>query len=50
MVFSFWLGWAKFGSTGNLGITGIGSGALSGKILLFRIVENNKIDAFFKAG
>ena len=27
-----------------------GSGALSGKILLVRIVENNKIDAYFRAG
>ena len=28
----------------------IGSGALSGKMLLVRIVENNKIYAYFKAG
>ena len=27
-----------------------GSGAFSGKILLVRIVENNKIDAYFRAG
>ena len=27
-----------------------GSGALSGKILLVRIIENNKIDAYFRAG
>ncbi len=27
-----------------------GSGALSGKMLLVRIVENNKIDAYFRAG
>jgi len=26
-----------------------GSGALSGKMLLVRIVENNKIDAYFRA-
>ncbi len=25
-----------------------GAGALSGKMLLVRIVENNKIDAYFK--
>ncbi len=28
----------------------LGFGALSGKMLLLRIVENNKIDAYFKAG
>ena len=28
----------------------IGSGALSGKKLLVRIIENNKIDAYFRAG
>ena len=28
----------------------IGSGALSGKVLLLGIVENNKIDAYFRAG
>ena len=28
----------------------MGSGALSGKMLLVRIVENNKIDAYFRAG
>ena len=27
-----------------------GSGALSDKMLLVRIVENNKIDAYFRAG
>ena len=27
-----------------------GSGALSGKMLRVRIVENNKIDAYFRAG
>ena len=27
-----------------------GSGSLSGKMLLVRIVENNKIDAYFRAG
>ena len=27
-----------------------GSGALSGKMLLIRIVENNKIDAYLRAG
>ena len=27
-----------------------GSGVLSGKMLLVRIIENNKIDAFFRAG
>ncbi len=27
-----------------------GSGALSGKMLHVRIVENNKIDAYFRAG
>ncbi len=28
----------------------IGSGALSGKMLLVRIIENNKIDAYFRSG
>ncbi len=28
----------------------MGSGALSGKMLLIMIVENNKIDAYFRAG
>ena len=28
----------------------LGSNALFGKMLLVRIVENNKIDAYFKAG
>ncbi len=28
----------------------IGSGALTGKILLVKIVENNKIDAYFREG
>ena len=28
----------------------MGSGALSGKMLLVRIVENNKIDAYFREG
>ena len=27
-----------------------GSGALSGKMLLLRIFENNKIDAYFRVG
>ena len=27
-----------------------GSGAFSGKMLLVRIVENNKFDAYFRAG
>ncbi len=27
----------------------IGSGALPGKMLLVRIIENNKIDAYFKS-
>ncbi len=27
-----------------------GSGALSGKMLLVRIIENNKIDAYFRSG
>ncbi len=27
-----------------------GYGAISGKMLLVRIVENNKIDAYFRAG
>ena len=27
-----------------------GSGALSGKMLLVRIVENNKIEAYFRSG
>ena len=31
-------------------ITIFGSGALPGKILLVRIVENNKIDAYFRVG
>ena len=34
----------------NIGKRIIGSGALSGKMLLVRIVENNKIDAYFRAG
>ena len=28
----------------------LGSGELSGKILLVRIIENNKIDDYFRAG
>ncbi len=28
----------------------LGSGALSGKMLLIRIVENNKIDDYFRTG
>ena len=28
----------------------IGSGAHSGKMLLVRIIENDKIDAYFRAG
>ncbi len=28
----------------------LGSGALSGKMLLVRIVENNKIDDYFREG
>ena len=28
----------------------MGSGALSGKMLLVRIIESNKIDAYFKVG
>ncbi len=28
----------------------IGSGALSGKMLLVRIIENNKIDTYFRTG
>ncbi len=28
----------------------LGSGALFGKMLLARIIENNKIDAYFRAG
>ncbi len=31
-------------------IVKLGSGPLSGKILLVRIIENNKIDAYFRAG
>ncbi len=27
-----------------------GSGALPGKMLLVRIIENNKIDAYFRSG
>ncbi len=27
-----------------------GSGALSGKMMLVRIIENNKIDAYFRSG
>ena len=29
---------------------GFGSGALSGKMLLVRIIENNKVSAYFRAG
>ena len=32
------------------GNTDWGSGVLSGKMLLGRIIENNKIDAYFRAG
>ena len=28
----------------------VGSGALSGKMLLVRIIKNNKINAYFRAG
>ncbi len=28
----------------------VGSGALPGKMLLVRIIENNKIDSYFRAG
>ncbi len=28
----------------------MGSGALSGKMLLVRIIKNNKIDAYFREG
>ncbi len=40
-VFNISISWdlSKFGEV-------VGSGALSGKILLVRIIENNKIDAF----
>ena len=31
-------------------MTKIGSGALPGKMLLVRIIENNKIDAYFRLG
>ena len=31
-------------------ITAWGSGALIGEILLLRIIENNKIDAYFRSG
>ncbi len=31
-------------------VENIGSGALSGKMLLVRIVENNKIDNYLRAG
>ena len=30
-------------------ITIFGSGALSGKMLLVRIVENNRVDAYYRA-
>ncbi len=30
--------------------TKIGSGALSGKVLLVRIIENNEIEAYFRSG
>ncbi len=30
--------------------TYIGSGALSGKMLIVSIIENNKIDAYFRTG
>ena len=33
-----------------LNIENMGSGALSDKMLLVRIIENNKIDAYFRAG
>ncbi len=34
----------------NFVIKTLGSGALSGKMLLVRIIENNKIDAYFRSG
>ena len=40
----------QFGAKLKTYIIIIGSGALSGKIILVRIVENNKIDAYFRKG
>ena len=34
----------------NISLTKIGSGALPGKMLLVRIIENNKIAAYFRSG
>ena len=34
----------------NLNIKRVGSGALSGKMFLVRIVKNNRIDDYFRAG
>ena len=34
----------------NTGRRAYGSGALSGKMLLVRIVKNNKIDDYFRVG
>ncbi len=34
----------------NIGTNTFGSGAPSGKMLLVRIVENNRIDAYFREG
>ncbi len=39
-----------FGAKLKTYITIIGSGALSGKMLLIRIFENDKIFAYFRAG
>ena len=34
----------------SLGTQNSGSGALPGKMLLVRIIENNKIEAYFRSG
>ncbi len=34
----------------RVGYSFVGSGALSVKMLLVRIIENNKIDAYFRVG
>ncbi len=43
-------GIAKCAGPNEMKVSFVGSGALSGKMLLVRIVENNRIDAYFRAG
>ncbi len=43
-------GIAKCAGPNEMKVSFVGSGALSSKMLLVRIVENNKIYAYFRAG